>query len=762
MGMSAEEEDATSPKEEEWPEVEKAEKLARGAALKWASGVFYRPDQLEGLGLYRIRELQRNSSIQSRIKSTVQSYLEGMSMGLEQLHSAMADVHHVRQALESVQQELVSSTDAFQRLQPLREVALEHAQLGSVVRALPRLFSVHELLSESFDLLQRQQLLEAHAGLMDLESLRDDILSRLHKHNLLSPSYQASVESYFGGLQELSEALAQQLWRTVANGMRLMFEDPSLFVSALRIIEREEGVDSALLQRPQAPGFLPPGRPKGWRQKFFQVLQDTVVVAHFQTVPSEAQGQPLPKYLASLQSRILAELCIVKDLMVQCCPPHYNIINTFVALYHQGLTRHLHQILSQDLDKQEIFAVLHWALHVYPSAEMMAHPSLLPEVDVSVLGPLLAAETVDYLEETYVTKVQANLGEWMQKTLEMEFKEWFSEMEPESDYEGCFQTTLPIIAMKMLDENIRVASLVSDELLKKVHSMALAELESFLGSLTEALTEFDREHQQEPTASKCYAPYLLSTINNCLALSTSISNLCTEGVSLSEPSKTPSSLNVALEKAQKKACRLLLDDMLEDLQPLFAPLLSRQWLSDSQMMHNVCEVIDTHVKGFFRARKPFSTHLLSDSEHLVMSQYVKALLQKKMVCRNAEERNQMGRRMLQDASQLTELFCTLGLEESDQTLKVIADLQELIILKDPTMLSLIVPRFVTKYPDISDDHVSMLLEVRGDVSKEIRNLVLEIMAQNPQVLPENFQPIFSNILVPAPELPFCLGKPKCA
>lgn len=54
--------------EEEWPEVEKAEKLARGAALKWASGIFYRPEQLEGLGLYRIRELQRNSSIQSRIK----------------------------------------------------------------------------------------------------------------------------------------------------------------------------------------------------------------------------------------------------------------------------------------------------------------------------------------------------------------------------------------------------------------------------------------------------------------------------------------------------------------------------------------------------------------------------------------------------------------------------------------------------------------------------------------------------------------------
>lgn len=48
--------------------MEKAEKLARGAALKWASGVFYRPEKLEGLGHYRNRETQRNSSIQSRLK----------------------------------------------------------------------------------------------------------------------------------------------------------------------------------------------------------------------------------------------------------------------------------------------------------------------------------------------------------------------------------------------------------------------------------------------------------------------------------------------------------------------------------------------------------------------------------------------------------------------------------------------------------------------------------------------------------------------
>lgn len=62
----------------------------------------------------------------------------------------------------------------------------------------------------------------------------------------------------------------------------------------------------------------------------------------------------------------------------------------------------------------------------------------------------------------------------------------------------------------------------------------------------------------------------------------------------------------------------------------------------------------------------------------------------------------------------------------------------------------------------SDEHISTLLDLRGDVSKEVRHMVLEMMAQHPQALPESYQPIFSTILVPAPELPFCLRKGKCA
>ncbi|KAM6353103.1 exocyst complex component 3-like protein isoform 9-T9 [Alca torda] len=628
------------------------------------------------------------------------------------------------------------------------------------------------MFSHTLQLLHGQHLLEAHAELMMMEHLRDDILSQLHLRGLSSA--QTTVLSYFGGLQELNESLAGQLWDIVGNSLRLVREDPVLFVTAVRIIEREEKIDDTLLLEAT---FLPPGRPKGWKQKFYQVLQETITGAHFHAPRMDAEGPGLARHLATLQKDIVSELRVVKDLMVQCVPSHYSILSICTATYHQALTSHLQDILREDLDKQALFLLLEWALRVYHSPEMMGHPDLLPEVDVSALGPLMSPELVDQTERKYLVKVKASVLKWMQRTLEVEFKDWFREEEPETDHQGFFQSALPVIVMQMLNENIRVASLITDSLQQKVYNMALEELEAFLGRLREALVQYGKEHQKDRTVPKYYVAYLLAMLNNNLALSSSVSSLHPD----TARREVPVSLRAALDRTQKKACQLLLEELLLDLQPLCLQLPSRKWLSGSQLVSSMCEVIDKYAKEFSRVRKPIFTLLLTESELLVASQYLRALMQKKMVCKNEEERGQLCDRLLQDATELRDLFCGLvrgarepglgrgreashskGLDQSQQSLEAVFALRELICLKDPALLSLEVLGFITKYPDISDEHISTLLDLRGDVSKEVRHMVLEMMAQHPQVLPESYRPIFSTILVPAPELPFCLRKGKCA
>lgn len=47
-------------------------------------------------------------------------------------------------------------------------------------------------------------------------------------------------------------------------------------VTAVRIIEREERADYYSTQRQKRSGFLPPGRPKQWKARAFQVLGEQI------------------------------------------------------------------------------------------------------------------------------------------------------------------------------------------------------------------------------------------------------------------------------------------------------------------------------------------------------------------------------------------------------------------------------------------------------------------------------------------------------
>lgn len=63
---------------------------------------------------------------------------------------------------------------------------------------------------------------------------------------------------------------------------------------------------------------------------------------------------------------------------------------------------------------------------------------------------------------------------------------------------------------------------------------------------------------------------------------------------------------------------------------------------------------------------------------------------------------------------------------------------------------------------LSDEHVSVLLDIRGDVSRDVRGAVMESLEQSAPPLPAGYRPIFTDILVPHSTMAFCLPTAKCA
>ncbi|XP_026222381.1 exocyst complex component 3-like protein [Anabas testudineus] len=768
----------TVPVAEVWPEVERAERLARGAALKWASGVFCRPEHLERLSQYRKRESQRTASIHTRLKSMVQSYLEGVGWGLEQLREARTELKEASRTLKKAGVESSRNTEGVKSLERLREVSINHCQLLAAVSNLPRLYSVRSMVSETERLVESRRLLEAHARLMELERWQDDILWQLHgaagtSGISLSPEDQDLVAKYFSGVGRLVDALGKELWAVVSSALALARQNPTPFVSAVRIVEREEALDQALLEERGGSGGnsrpLPPGRPRGWRACFFQVLEEAVS-ARFRSVSYlHTRGPGLAGHLSALQHGLMADLATVRHLLEHCVPPHYRLTGAYLRASHCCLHAHLTQVSSWDLESGEIFAVLNWVLHIYNSPDMMGHPELVSEMEKEELGPLISSEGLEQLQSKYVQSVRKSVSEWMLKALQVELQDWQRDQEPDTDHEGFYQTSLPTIITQMLEENARVALMIGESLRDQTIQMGLYEMENLLNKFREALVDFGKEHRKEPSnnKSKFYLHYLLASISNCIILKKSTESLQQQQSSRSagQFSRTPPNPLVALDRAVRRACRLVMDQLLLDLQPFLPGLLTRSWLAQGDPTPKLCHVLEHHLELYSRVRPPCRQRLQEEAQWLMVVEYVRALMQKRLVCRSAEERRQLAQQMVQDEQLFREIFHGLEGEGSVpevNPLALLPDLADFIRLKDPGMLTLEVSGLAAKYPDISEEHVSVLLDVRSDVSRDIRGAVLDLLEQSAPPLPAGYRPIFTDILVPPPTIAFCLPTAKCA
>ncbi|KAJ8376550.1 hypothetical protein SKAU_G00071300 [Synaphobranchus kaupii] len=731
--------------------MEETDREAVATAVQRVAGMLQRPDQLDKVEQYRRREARKKASVEARLKAAIQSQLDGVRTGLSQLHNALGDVKDIQSSLADVSKDWRQSINTIENLKDVKDVVVQHSQLASAMENLKIIFSVPEIVMETQDLIEQAEMLQAHRKLMDLECSRDDLMYEQYRVDSQNTRDMGLIQDHFKRVLPLSEELAKQLWMVLQRSVVTVRRDPTMLVSAVRVIEREEKIDRRMLDRQRQTGFIPLGRPKEWKKKMLEVLERTVStrIEGAQAETRELDKMWLVRLLEITRRNVLDDLLVVKNLMVQCFPPHYNTFQVLFDLYHRSLSSRLQELATEDLEANEIVSLLTWVLNTYKSTEMMGHPELFIECDISQQEPLLPRTVVDDLLSKYIQTFTSNITGWLRKALETDKKDWQKETEPEADQDGYYQTSLPAIVFQMFEQNLQVAAQIDESFKEQVLLLCLKQMNSFLYRYREEAVAYKEDHLKDRQLPQCYVQYMIAIINNCQTFKVSINSLKKKYSKKMEPTQNDAAIEKTLDGVAKDGCQFLLDEVFMDLEQHLNELLTRKWLTGSNAVDTICVTVEDYFSDFARIKKPYNEEMTSKAHRRVVMEYLKSVMQKRISFRNADERKEGADRMNKEAEQFKFLFRKLSAGgESDHLCDSIAAIAEVFRLTDPTLLYLEVSTLVSKYPDIREEHIVALLAVRGDASRDMRQMIIETLNQNKPSVNINSRPVFGDIAVP--------------
>ncbi|VVC89900.1 unnamed protein product, partial [Leptidea sinapis] len=441
--------------------MDEIEEEAKAAAEKMVMNMMQRPGQLEKVEQYKKRITHKKASIEAQLKSAVQGKLDGVSVGLRQLQECLDDVQQISIKMDELEDLLKGVPPLVASLQAVREEDCRHSQYVTAMDSLKHIFTVPESVAKTKQWIGEGKLLHAHQCLTDLENSRDDLLYELHRLPNQSSHDKIMLKAYFEDVEMVSNLLEKQIKLILARTLNTVRKEPT-------VIQEDQS------------GFMPPGRPKNWRAKAFEVLECAVAQRIEGTRVDEREDNKLwlIRYLELTRQLILEDLRVVKTLCVPCFPPHYDIVNKYVNMYHTCLS-----------SSNEYVTLLSWILNTYPGQELMGSPEL--NIDVSTAPPLLSDEIMNRLQDEYLQRMESNYREWMEKTLESERAEWGGERSPDVEpHTSAFHTHAPVIIFQMIDQNLQVTETISKEITFKALLLSIEQVTRYGNMYREGVIQF--------------------------------------------------------------------------------------------------------------------------------------------------------------------------------------------------------------------------------------------------------------------------------
>ena len=579
------------------------------------------------------------------LKTAMQTQLDGVKSGFIHLKTALSDIQEVKVNLKETEETLNTIPAVVDKVKDVREESMKHTQYAAAMENLKHIFNVPESVQKTRKYIADGKLLMAHQALSELENSRDGLLYEMHRLPSTNPADKNMLKHYFSEVEKLSEELGKQLWLHIRMTLNSAKNNPSVIVTALRIIEREEKADEMAQKKHDLLGFMPHSRPKQWRKRVFEILEEAISerISGSQLEERSQEKMWLVRHLEIIRRLILDDLKVVKYACVNCFPPTYMIVSEMFKLYHKCLSTHLQEVATQ-LEGNEYVTLLNWA-QSYEGPELLGHPDLNFDLKSENLDPLLPNELTDELSNRYLHTIEKNYKDWMNNTINRETKDWYGNTGPEKNDNNHYQTTTPLIVFSMIDQHLDVAKTVSPQLVNKVLIISLDHLTTFAKQYKEAIAHYARCHFEDRVKYKYFTPYCIATTNNTLnfqqiALKFLSMNYSVKDRNEQEFSQSLKNVLDAFENLRKSNIDLLLKDLFLDIEKGVLTVGSKEWLDDQRGTYteSVKLTIDDYAEDYRHLKEENFRDLRMVLEMKLATCYLQALLHKKITFKDVQQR----------------------------------------------------------------------------------------------------------------------------
>uniref|UniRef100_A0A8C8AYW4 Exocyst complex component 3-like protein 2 n=1 Tax=Otus sunia TaxID=257818 RepID=A0A8C8AYW4_9STRI len=406
----------------------------------------------------------------------------------------------------------------------------------------------------------------------------------------------------------------------------------------------------------------PPGTP-GRPRALRRRWQEAVGRAAGERLAQVAPAAGLGARLAALAARLVGDLGAVRCHVAPAYPPEYGAFGVYARGYHRALAQQLGALAQRPLAVPDLYLLLDWHSNAYPR-EVLGHPEVGALLQAQALGPLLPPETQRGLESSCIAAVKVQAPPWARGRA----PGWAGN----GDQDGSGVDT-------------RVA-------LGRAHSGHCGGTGMAPMGATVMVPISWVPSQAAPMGA------VLWVASHPLGPSRGVTHGCWDTCS---PHLPPP-------------------------QPYFNKLMKRKWLTSSDAFDTIVMLITSFTQKLRPLRPEPYQVLVSEVHRRVLIEYVRPLLQGRLVCTSAKMRARVAARLGDEARQLRELFSRLD-SASPWLDSVVPRLRELLVLEDTAALQMEVGVLVRDFPDVRRKHVAAVLDVRGLRGQATRQEILGVV-----------------------------------